>query len=79
MAQQVLHLAHPEIYSGIGVAPPCGFLLHGPPGSGKTLFALALAGVPPLCPRPPWLVGRCECECDRSWTCPSSAWRPPSW
>ena len=41
-------LTHPEIYAAIGVQPPRGVLLHGPPGCGKTLLANAIG---PLCSR----------------------------
>ncbi len=40
----LVHMKHPEIYSALGVTPPRGLLLHGPPGCGKTLMAHAIAG-----------------------------------
>ncbi|OMP02922.1 Peptidase M41 [Corchorus olitorius] len=44
LQELVRYLKKPELFDEIGIKPPHGVLLEGPPGCGKTLVAKAIAG-----------------------------------
>lgn len=70
----------PQVYAWLGVEPPRGVLLHGPPGCGKTALANAIAnecGVPFLRVSAPEIVSGMSGA--RAWARPSAPGLRPWW
>lgn len=64
----LLPFAHSEIHTHLGITPPRGVLLHGPPGCGKTMLAGAIAGelgVPFVSVSAPSVVGGMSGESEK--------------
>lgn len=64
----LMHLKQPELYTQMGLTPPKGLLLHGPPGCGKSTFARSIAGelqIPIFCVSSTELVAGVSGESER--------------